>query len=373
MSAAAMRFVAALVLAGAALVAALPAHAHRASDAYLTLARDAGGWDGRVDVAVRDLDEALGLDADGDGAITWGELREAGPRVGAYVYGRLELSADGGEACPLVSGDLRVVDHGDGAYAALAFRAPCATQRGVAVDYRLLFDIDPTHRGLLRAELGGATQTAVLAPDRTRVVLDGGDWRATLGEYAREGVWHIWLGFDHVLFLVALLLPAVLSRERGRWREVASFRVALVDVAAVVTAFTVAHSLTLSLAVLGVVSVPARLVESVIAATVLAAALNNLWPVVSRRRALVAFVLGLVHGLGFANVLVELGLPRDALALALFAFNLGVEAGQLALVAAFLPLAWLLRGGWFYRRVALQAGSAAVALIATAWLLDRAL
>jgi hypothetical protein len=111
----------------------------------------------------------------------------------------------------------------------------------------------------------------------------------------------------------------------------------------------------------------------VIAATVLAAALNNLFPVVSRRRAAVAFVLGLVHGLGFANVLVDLGLPRDALAVALFGFNLGVETGQVAIVSLFLPAAYALRRGWFYRRIALQAGSAAVAIVAAVWLVERSL
>jgi hypothetical protein len=237
----------------------------------------------------------------------------------------------------------------------------------------LFFDLDPTHRGLLRAEQHGGTETAVFSPDRTRIEIGTTGRLTTLRQYWSEGVWHIWVGFDHILFLLALLLPAVLAREDGRWRQVASFRAALLDVAAVVTAFTVAHSLTLTLAVLGIVSVPSRLVESVIAATVLAAALNNLFPVVSRRRAAVAFVLGLVHGLGFANVLADLGLPRDALATALFGFNLGVETGQLAIVSAFLPIAYALRSGWFYRRIALQAGSAAVALVAAVWLVERSL
>jgi HupE / UreJ protein len=100
------------------------------------------------------------------------------------------------------------------------------------------------------------------------------------------------------------------------------------------------HSVTLSLAVLKVIALPARLVESAIAASVLLAALNNLSPLVTSRRWLVAFGFGLVHGLGFASVLLDLGLPRGSLALALVAFNLGVEAGQLAIVTAFLPLAY---------------------------------
>ena len=122
----------------------------------------------------------------------------------------------------------------------------------------------------------------------------------------------------------------------------------------------------------GVCQLPSRLVESAIAVSVILAALNNLWPVVRRGRWLVAFGFGLIHGFGFAGVLAELGLPRDALLLALVGFNLGVEAGQLAIVAVFLPLAFLLRDTWAYRRVVALGGSAAIALLATLWLVERA-
>lgn len=345
--------------------------AHKASDGYLALTRTAEGWSGRWDIALRDLDYALELDANADGAITWGELRAAESAVIDYAFSRLGATAAGSRCEPAPSG-LQVDRHSDGAYAVLGFTLSC-TASPLAVDYSLLFDLDPTHRGLLRAEQYGTTETAVFSPERTHIEIGATGRLTTLRQYWNEGVWHIWLGFDHILFLLALLLPAVLAREDGRWRQVASFRAALLDVAAVVTAFTFAHSLTLTLAVLGIVSVPSRLVESVIAATVLAAALNNLFPVVSRRRAAVAFVLGLVHGLGFANVLVDLGLPRDALAVALFGFNLGVETGQLAIVSLFLPAAYALRRGWFYRRIALQAGSAAVAIVAAVWLVERSL
>ena len=140
----------------------------------------------------------------------------------------------------------------------------------------------------------------------------------------------------------------------------------------VVTAFTLAHSITLSLAVLGVVTLPSRFVESVIAASVVVAALNNLRGTVDRRRWVMAFVFGLVHGFGFASVLADLGLPQGALALALVGFNLGVEIGQLAIVAAFLPAAYLLRATAFYRVGVLRVGSLAVAVLASWWLIERA-
>ena len=148
-----------------------------------------------------------------------------------------------------------------------------------------------------------------------------------------EGTFHIWIGFDHVLFLLSLLLPAVLVHESRRWTGVGSFRAALTEVLWVVTAFTVAHSITLPIAALQIVGLPSRLVESAIAASVVLAAANNLVPVVERRRWLVAFGFGLIHGFGFASVLTELGSPEEALVLSLLGFNVGVEIGQLVIVA----------------------------------------
>jgi hypothetical protein len=172
---------------------------------------------------------------------------------------------------------------------------------------------------------------------------------------------------------VSLLLPAVLVRHEGRWQARSTLKASVLDVLKIVTAFTLAHSLTLSLAALGALSLPSRLVESAIAASVILAALNNLWPLAHRWRALVAFAFGLIHGFGFASVLADLGLPQGALALSLVGFNVGVELGQLAIVAAFLPLAYLLRHGLFYRRVVLTGGSALIVVLATVWLAERAL
>jgi hypothetical protein len=192
-------------------------------------------------------------------------------------------------------------------------------------------------------------------------------------DYFRTGVWHIWTGFDHILFLCALLLPAVLEHRGGRWQAVASFREAFLEVLSIVTAFTIAHSLTLSLAVLGFITLPSRLIESTIAASVVVAALNNVYPMIAKRLWLVAFVFGLVHGLGFANVLTDLALPKPALAVSLVSFNLGVEAGQLAIVAAVLPLAYLARRSWLYPRLVVGAASLSIAAVASVWLIERSL
>jgi hypothetical protein len=353
---------------------ATPALAHKPSDSYLTLIRDGSALTGRWDIALRDLDNALTLDANGDGDIAWGEVRAKHAAIAAYALQRLDASS-GGQSCMLDVTGHAIDTHTDGAYAVLMLAGRCAAPGPtLALDYRLFFDIDPQHRGLLNFVERGKSASVVFSSESARRVLDGDDAGplAQFASYLREGIWHIWLGFDHVLFLLSLLLPAVLIRRSDAWEPAWSFRVAFIDVAKIVTAFTVAHSITLSLAVLGLVSLPSRWVESAIAASVVFAALNNLFPVIARGRWIAAFAFGLIHGFGFAGALEDLGLPAGSLALSLAGFNIGVELGQLAIVAVFLPAAYAVRTSWTYRRIVLAGGSAVIATIAGAWLVERA-
>lgn len=354
---------------------ASPALAHKASDGFLELTLDGSRVDGRVDLALRDVEQAIGLDADADHAITWAELESRGAAIAAYVAARLDLAADG-EPCPIRPGALLVDYHSDGAYAVLRFAATCpARPHRLAIGYHLLFDLDPLHRGLVQVSDGAGVHTAVLAPDAPGIELQidaAPDYRGQFTAFARQGVWHIWLGFDHLLFLISLLLPAVLRRDGARWRPVGTLREAAFEVAKTVTAFTLAHSVTLTLATLGLVSLPSRLVESAIACSVVLAALNNVWPIVRRRLWLLAFGFGLLHGLGFASALLDLGLPAHAMVVPLLAFNLGVELGQLAIVALILPLIFLLRETSLYPRLMLRAGSSVIAVLGGLWLVERA-
>lgn len=360
-----------------ALFLSLPAHAHKPSDSYLTLRADNEAITARWDIALRDLDYVLQLDRDGNGELTWGEVRQRSADIEQLAISRLALSSQG-QPCPLQpAGPLMLDRHSDGTYAVLTLQARCARlAESLQADYSLFFDVDPTHRGLVQWTPPRATQPQALIfateSARQQLRLSAPSAWETLRQYVLEGIWHIWIGFDHILFLVALLLPAVLVRGAQGWLPSGSLRAASIEVLKVVTAFTVAHSITLSLAVLGFVSLPSRLVESVIAASVVVAALNNLRGTVDRRRWVMAFVFGLVHGFGFASVLADLGLPQGALALALVGFNVGVELGQLAIVAAFLPVAFALRATNFYRIGVLRFGSLMVAALAGWWFIQRA-
>lgn len=352
------------------------ASAHKPSDSYLTLSVAGDRVEGRWDVALRDLDAALGLDRDGDGAVTWGELRARRDDVAALALGHLALEADGAP-CVARAGDLRVASHSDGAYAVLDFVAPCpAEPRVLGVEYSLLFDADAQHHGIVRVDDGAGTRTAIFTPVERRQAFERSALATgrQLGSAVRLGVSHIFGGVDHLLFLVALLLPSVLVRRArdGAWEPLPRLRPALADVLRIVTAFTVAHSITLTLSALEVLRLPSRLVEAGIAASVVVAALDNVRPLLARDRWAAAFALGLLHGFGFSASLMDLGLPRQNLALTLFGFNAGVELGQMCVVAAFVPLAYLARGTWAYRRAGLIGGSLAIAGVASIWLVERA-
>jgi hypothetical protein len=356
------------------LLLSLPAWAHKPSDSYLSLSIQNDHIEGQWDIALRDLADAIGLDSDGDGQLTWGEVRNKHGEIGAYALSRLALSADQ-QACTTQVLEQLIDHHTDGAYSVLRFRANCGEPiERLAVDYRLLFDIDAQHKGLLRLTQGGQTSTAIFSresPAQEFSVAKRSRWNEGI-QFIHEGIWHIWLGFDHVLFLLALLLPAVLIRVQGRWQAAGDFASVGWNVVSIVTAFTVAHSLTLTLAALDIIQLPSRLVESIIAASVVLAGLGNLYPMMTSRRWMVAFGFGLIHGFGFAAVLTDLGLPQDSLLLNLISFNVGVEIGQLAIVAAFLPLAYLLRRSWSYPRLVLTGGSLAVIAIALVWFAERA-
>jgi hypothetical protein len=347
---------------------ATPALAHKASDAYLMIEPDQAGSRLRWDVSLRDLDAALPLDADGNRQLTWREVRDAWPAVD-----RLALSALALRGCPLTIEGHALEQRQDGAYAVVMLSTPCAVDADTPIRYTLFQEIDPTHRGIVRVRSRDGGEVVRVLDPTAPASLDGPAATAPDGaaSFVREGVHHILTGYDHLLFLLCLLLPAVLRREGSRWQALPDWRSACWPVVRTVTLFTLAHSVTLGLATLGWVRLPPWFVEPAIAVTIMLAAIDNLRPLIQRGRGTVTFLFGLVHGFGFAGVLGELQLPPAAFGWALLQFNLGLELGQLAVVLMVVPVLFLLRTRSLYVPGVVQTGSLVAITLAGLWLLER--
>ncbi len=348
-------------------------NAHVASNSFLRVQVQGSQAVGAIEIAVRDAEPAVGLDSNRDGQVTWGEVRAAQAALNRYLERHLQFSA--AARCTLSFGVMQINERVDGLYLWQPLSAECpATIAELTIDYRLLDEEDPSHRGLLTLTAQGVTQTAVLggAHPTLQFELSHPSVGTAFKQYLTAGIGHIWSGIDHLLFLLSLLLPAVLMRRQGRWIAVTEGAPALINILKVVTAFTLAHSITLSLAAFDILRLPSRLTESIIAASIVVAALNNVFPWVTEARWRIAFAFGLLHGFGFAAVLSEMGLPQGARLVSLVAFNLGVEVGQLAVVMAVMPVAYLLRATKFYQRGLMPWGSTAIASLALVWLFQRA-
>ena len=348
---------------------------HLASDSYLHIDIDPDGrMTGQWDIALRDLDVAVGLDSNLDGDITWGELRTRRSAVENYAFSRLSIT-DAAGACRLRPMDLMVDYHAGSAYAVMPFAADCPAAGGeLTLRYRLLFDLDPTHRGLLTVAGRGSVTSDVLTPDRSTVILGVVPQPITreIAQFLLFGFDHILLGYDHLLFVAVLLVMAPLRRLGGsRWGPIDGIGRVVLETLKVLTAFTVAHAITLTLAVLGVINLPSQLIDPAIALTIMLAALDNVWPILPRLRWNVAFLFGLIHGLAFASALGPMRLPPVRLALALGCFNIGVEAGQISLALLLIPIAFTLKGETVYRRVVAPGLSLCSLLLAGVWLIDR--
>jgi hypothetical protein len=288
------------------------------------------------------------------------------------VLGALSVTRDGRD-CVRESASLR--DHEDPNYLVLRFELRCEPRGAGELTVRDTGPIDGFDMGqhVVRVRDGPRTQLGLLDArhHELRFTLAPPERGALFAAFLKDGISHISHGCDHLLFLVALLLPAVLRPANGHWTPRPRLGGVLADTMKMVTAFTLAHSVTLSLAVLQWVRLPARVVEPSIAASVLLVALGNLRPRSPGHRWPLAFGFGLIHGMGFARALAELQLPSSLLAVGLVGFNAGIEAGQVALVAVFLPLAFALRRTRFYSCVLLTAGSMLASLWASIWMVER--
>jgi hypothetical protein len=350
-----------------------PAQAHKASDSFLYWQPAEVEAPGRLDIALTDLARTVSLDGDGDGQLLWSEIIARQDSIRRYLTPRLR-AASGDLLCQMNWRMAGLTQHSDGNYLVVEFRPDCYDPAIVpaTLRYNLFFDEDPLHRALVMTRIDGNGRLSVLGPNQQELSLvdNEGVWH-TVVEFVWEGMVHLWIGYDHMLFLLALLLPAAVRREQGRWVVEDRLAVAVKDVALIVTAFTVAHSITLVIATLGVIRLPIAWVETFIALSIVAAAVNIIWPFLGTRRYLVGFGFGLIHGFGFASVLADFMTDTSSRLIALASFNIGVELAQLAVVACVVPLIFVLRRQWLYQRVVLPAGVCMIAAIGSVWVWER--
>lgn len=352
--------------------------AHKASDSYLYV--DTKRSELRIDVALRDLALLLPLDQNADQQLSGREIRSQRARITRTIEAGISIS-NGSGSCALTGKDWGISAHSDGSYAAARYRMECPNgEVPETLNYNLLFDRDSLHRGLVRIDAGSHQTLAVLAPaSRSVNLLPGGvpgRW-TTFTTFMYEGVVHLLIGLDHLLFLLVLVLPASLrataSKATGNTDTTPPpLWPTLVELGGIVTAFTVAHSLTLALAALDLVRLPIAWVETVIALSIGIAAVNVVWPVLGRKTWKLAFAFGLIHGFGFASVLGDLTSGVSDLAIALAGFNLGVEAGQLGLLILGFPILYLLARYRLYQRAIVPVILAGIGGVSLMWVVERA-
>jgi hypothetical protein len=359
-----------------------PAATHVLGQAYLYLRVYDDSLIVRLEITQADLERALGFGWDVASGVGAEEVELRLQAIREYVQARFSIGSGGVTFEPEFVG-WSELDAGFGTFMRLEYVIDEVGGIPDQVDahYSVIFEVDRTHRNFLLIEHNWKTATfnnesqisLIFTPGNPSQSLDlssSSIWRGFTA-LIWLGVLHIWIGIDHILFLVALILPAVLQRTSGAWRPVGGFRSAFVNILMVVTSFTLAHSLTLALAGLQVVSLPSALVESVIAASIAIAAAANLTARLDIREWLVAFGFGLFHGFGFASVMGDIGVGRDYLALSVFGFNVGVELGQIAIILVVFPLLYVLRTTRAYVPM-MRFGSVGLIAIATIWFCERA-
>jgi hypothetical protein len=357
---------AALSMAGA------PAFAHSTSTSFLVVELPEAGEavSLRWDLSLHDLVWTVFIDRDFDGNVTWREVQDSRSSIEHAVSSQIDVTR-GGAPCALRLADIALAERLGQNHLTALLHATCPQPGRLSIGGALFMSGDASQRMLVSASGGGRTVAGVVSPgsrwEEPELV---SAWRA-FARFVGEGAWHVLIGYDHIAFVLLLLLPSVLRSADGGWRGDTRFVQVARDILMVVTAFTVAHSTTLALAATGTVRLPTQPIEIAIAASIAVAAGINLLPKLSRARLWIAFGFGLVHGFGFANVLSEVDTRGTSLLTLLAGFNIGVEIAQLAIVALVLPPIYAARAARWYSGGVVPLGSCALGAAGLVWLFQR--
>ena len=371
-----------------------PVMAHQMSTAYLQLshqsllvplfnttqAQPAGEHYvyGQLQLRWIDLGLFVELDTNADEELSWAEIDANSQKIKQYAADHIQLSA-AGQPCPLTFDDeIQTQMHEDDGYLVLSFSSNCLAQVSAAdsaeldIHYSAIFAQRDDHSLLVSGELFGQPINAVIDQQHPTLSLsaDSNSLATVIRTYIYQGILHIFKGTDHILFLCALLLTCALQREQNQWQFRNNTRQIFTHTAWVITAFTLAHSLTLTATAMDLMVPSSRWVEFGIARSVVMTARNNIWPLVLRL-GWITFAFGLLHGMGFAGVLGELGIDKQQKLVSVLAFNFGVELGQLMILAVLLPLLLVCSKRRWYQQFGLQGASAVIGIIALQWCIER--
>jgi hypothetical protein len=367
--------------------------AHFPEQSYIYLQIQENSVAGRFEISTKDLNKVFGLNL--KAGLTMQDLAPHLSKIQEYVLQNASFNAGEGDDYQIRFTEpeiLRAENFGD--FVELKFELDGVTNipEKFNVQYEAFVKDIPGHSAMLVIEenknTGLANNESMYSlefwPGKTRQELSTTEsfWLRSLWVMVRSGIWHIWIGFDHILFLLALLLPSVLKfrsndgvvpdrSDNNVWIPVERLKPALKNVVKIVTFFTIAHSITLCLAAFEIISLPPRLIESIIAISIALAAIHNIYPLFPGKEWLIAFIFGLFHGFGFASVLTEKGLPGNYLGLSIFGFNLGVELGQLAIIVLVFPILYLLRKTFLYPKIRVF-GSIILIFFSLYWFIERA-
>ncbi|MBZ2164096.1 HupE/UreJ family protein [Alteromonas stellipolaris] len=359
-------------------------NAHELSSGYLTLsAGEENTYSGELLLKPDDIGQVAGLDTNGNGALTWGEIHQNQPLLQSYIAKVLSIKVDD-TPCKISLSMPNIRSVSGDSYLVSPIQVMCESAGTLGIHYDGIFEHSPTHKLLVNVNLAGqsgvssqsstekTSVTSVLDFDNRSVTYDAvtTSLTALFISLVYEGVWHIFIGIDHILFLVATLLTVNLVREQKQWQKEPSASRVIKHTVILVSAFTLAHSITLTATALNFIALDSRLVELGIAISVLLTALNNIYPLIVRL-GIITFAFGLLHGMGFASVFADLNAQSNNLVLSVAAFNIGVEVGQLAIVAVLLPLLLWLRHYTFYAKTLMPLLSSVIAIIAINWTIQR--
>ncbi|MFK7992827.1 MAG: HupE/UreJ family protein, partial [Granulosicoccus sp.] len=361
------------------------AHAHAPRENYVWVNIESDHVSGRFEINKGDIEKKLGIELPGEGDELLSAVNDSAAQVQQYLLENFALSYNGEQQ------DIQFLDNSlfndTSAFVQYHFRVEgvpeddqVSIRNTVFLTENFMKD-DRLHRSLIVLEynkyrgldFGHESTALVFGPDTLEKTLDVADppqilvWK----DFFYQGLLHIWLGLDHMLFLLTLLLTVVLIRPAGRWEPAPGWRKVFLNTLTIVTVFTLSHSITLALAALGYINLPSGPIEAIIALSIIVVALNNIFPVFAAHTWLLILSFGLIHGVGFASALGDLQFRNVSIEKILLMFNIGVEVGQVVVVLLVLPLLFFIRNKLAYSRVIMPCLSAFSVVVATVWLGSR--